>query len=133
MKVRFNRWYNALMTVCLLAVVATGLTACNSDDEDDGSEYWTVTLDGYPTERTVYYLDQPHPYQVIRAIRDDGKEYYFNIGEIEGFEYEAGYMYQLLIKATPTLQQPGTCNPPPYQFKLVKIISKEYFNWCKTW
>ena len=92
--------------IMLLAVMTTGLMACHSDDEADGSEYWTVTLD---------------------------REYFFHVGEIEGFNYEEGYRYQLLIKATPTLQQPGTCNPPPYKFKLVKVISKEWFNWCKTW
>lgn len=83
----------------LVAIVAIGLSACSKDDEDS-IEYWTVTL-------------------------DDRESLLFYGGEIEGFTYEEGYMYQLLIKATPTLQQIGTCNPPPYTFKLVKIITKE--------
>lgn len=83
----------------LVAIVAIGLSACSKDDEDS-IEYWTVTL-------------------------DDRESLLFYGGEIEGFIYEEGYMYQLLIKATPTLQQIGTCNPPPYTFKLVKIITKE--------
>ena len=33
--------------IMLLAVMTTGLMACHSDDEADGSEYWTVTLDSY--------------------------------------------------------------------------------------
>ncbi len=32
---------------------------------------------------------------------------------------------ELRIKATPTLQQVGTCNPPPYTFELVEVISKK--------
>jgi len=83
----------------LVAIVAIGLSACSKDDEDS-IEYWTVTL-------------------------DDRESLLFYGGVIEGFIYEEGYMYQLLIKATPTLQQIGTCNPPPYTFKLVKIITKE--------
>ena len=83
----------------LVAIVAIGLSACSKDDEDS-IEYWTVTL-------------------------DDRESLLFYGGKIEGFIYEEGYMYQLLIKATPTLQQIGTCNPPPYTFKLVKIITKE--------
>jgi hypothetical protein len=87
------------MVSLLFAIVAIGLSACSKDDEDS-IEYWTVTL-------------------------DDRESLLFYGGEIEGFIYEEGYMYQLLIKATPTLQQIGTCNPPPYTFKLVKIITKE--------
>jgi hypothetical protein len=110
----------------LLAVMTTGLMACHSDDEADGSEYWTVTLDSYQTEQNGFPF--PSKYLAVRGMRDNGEEYFFHVGEIEGFNYEEGYRYQLLIKATPTLQQPGTCNPPPYKFKLVKVISKEWFN-----
>lgn len=108
----------------LLTLSATGFTACSNDEESDGSEYWTVTLDSYQTEQ--YGVPFNNSYQAVRGVRDNGEIYYFCNGEIEGFSYEEGYVYQLLIQATPTLQQVGTCNPPPYTFKLVKLISKTH-------
>jgi hypothetical protein len=128
---KYLSWQQLRIVPLLFAVMITGLVACHSDDEVDGSEYWTVTLDSYQTEQNGFPF--PSKYLAVRGMRDNGEEYFFHVGEIEGFNYEEGYRYQLLIKATPTLQQPGTCNPPPYKFKLVKVISKEWFNWCKTW
>ena len=61
----------------------------------------------------------------VFGMRDNGDSLLFSENEIKGFSYEEGYVYKLLIKATPTLQQIGTCNPPPYTFELVKVISKE--------
>ena len=107
--------FKLLGAAMLLAVVTVCLTACSKDEE--GAEYWTVRL-----------VDHYAPYQLPKSIfgmRDNGDVMLFNEGEIGGFSYEEGYVYKLLIKATPTLQQIGTCNPPPYTFELVKVISKE--------
>ena len=103
----------------LLAVVTVCLTACSKDEE--GAEYWTVTLE----EHYAPYQNDIEGWKSVFGMRDNGEGVLFSEGEIEGFSYEEGYVYKLLIKATPTLQQIGTCNPPPYTFELVKVISKE--------
>ena len=61
----------------------------------------------------------------VFGMRDNGESLLFSENEIKGFSYEEGYVYVLRIKATPTLQQVGTCNPPPYTFELVEVISKK--------
>ena len=65
------------------------------------------------------------PKKSIFGMRDNGESLLFSDNEIKGFSYEEGYVYVLRIKATPTLQQVGTCNPQPYTFELVEVISKK--------
>ena len=114
-----KRILKLLGATMLLAVVTVCLTACSKDEE--GTEYWTVTLE----DHYASYQNDIVGWKSVFGMRDNGEGMLFSEGEIEGFSYEEGYVYQLLIKATPTLQQIGTCNPPPYTFELVKVISKE--------
>ena len=89
----------------LLAVTIVYLPSCSNDEE--GSEYWTVTLE-----------DHYAPYQYDLEDMNMLPKSVFGMRE-------EGYVYVLRIKATPTLQQVGTCNPPPYTFELVEVISKK--------
>jgi|SRR5690606_30438872 len=50
-------------------------------------------------------------------------EYFYYVDSIEGFEYEPGYIYDLLVRKR------NVPNPPAdgsaYSYELVKVISKE--------
>ena len=114
-----------LCATMLLAVTIVYLPSCSNDEE--GSEYWTVTLEDHyaPYAPNDKWGDWSLGPKSVFGSRDNGESLLFSENEIKGFSYEEGYVYVLRIKATPTLQQVGTCNPPPYTFELVEVISKE--------
>ena len=114
-----------LCATMLLAVTIVYLPSCSNDEE--GSEYWTVTLEDHyaPYAPNDKWGDWSLGPKSVFGSRDNGESLLFSENEIKGFSYEEGYVYVLRIKATPTLQQVGTCNPRPYTFELVKVISKK--------
>ena len=114
-----------LCATMLLAVTIVYLPSCSNDEE--GSEYWTVTLEDHyaPYAPNDKWGDWSLGPKSVFGSRDNGESLLFSENEIKGFSYEEGYVYELRIKATPTLQQVGTCNPPPYTFELVEVISKK--------
>lgn len=124
---------NLLCATMLLATAAVWLPSCSNDEDD--AEYWTVTLEDhyapyqYDSEDLNDLLPDDlsmrMPPRFVFGMRDNGEVMLFGDGEIKGFSYEEGYIYKLRIKATPTRQEAGTCNPPPYTFELVEVISKE--------
>ena len=118
-----KRILKLLGATMLLVVVTVCLTACSKDEE--GAEYWTVTLEDHYAPYHNDIEDMNMLPKFVFGMRDNGDSLLFSENEIKGFSYEEGYVYKLLIKATPTLQQIGTCNPPPYTFELVKVISKK--------
>ena len=116
-----------LLGVTILFAVVSAVTvyliSCRNDEE--GSEYWTVTLEDHYAPYQYDLEDMNMLPKSVFGMRDNGESLLFSDNEIKGFSYEEGYVYVLRIKATPTLQQVGTCNPPPYTFELVEVISKE--------
>ena len=114
-----------LCATMLLAVTIVYLPSCSNDEED--AEYWTVTLEDHyaPYAPNDKWGDWSLGPKSVFGSRDNGESLLFSENEIKGFSYEEGYVYVLRIKATPTLQQVGTCNPPPYTFELVEVISKK--------
>ena len=114
-----------LCATMLLAIAIVYLPSCSNDEED--AEYWTVTLEDHyvPYAPNDKWGDWSLGPKSVFGSRDNGESLLFSENEIKGFSYEEGYVYVLRIKATPTLQQVGTCNPPPYTFELVEVISKE--------
>ena len=117
-----------LCATMLLAIAIVYLPSCSNDEED--AEYWTVTLEDHyapyaPNDKWGDWSLGPKSVFGIFGMRDNGESLLFSDNEIKGFSYEEGYVYVLRIKATPTLQQVGTCNPPPYTFELVEVISKK--------
>ena len=118
-----KRILKLLGATMLLVVVTVCLTACSKDEE--GAEYWTVTLEDHYAPYHNDIEDMNMLPKFVFGMRDNGDSLLFSENEIKGFSYEEGYVYKLLIKATPTLQQVGTCNPPPYTFELVEVISKK--------
>ena len=118
-----------LLGVTILFAVVSAVTvyliSCRNDEE--GSEYWTVTLEDHyaPYAPNDKWGDWSLGPKSVFGSRDNGESLLFSENEIKGFSYEEGYVYVLRIKATPTLQQVGTCNPPPYTFELVEVISKK--------
>ena len=112
-----------LCATMLLAVTIVYLPSCSNDEE--GSEYWTVTLEDHYAPYQYDLENMNMLPKFIFGMRDNGESLLFSENEIKGFSYEEGYVYVLRIKATPTLQQVGTCNPPPYTFELVEVISKK--------
>ena len=114
-----------LCATMLLAIAIVYLPSCSNDEED--AEYWTVTLEDHyaPYAPNDKWGDWSLGPKSVFGSRDNGESLLFSENEIKGFSYEEGYVYVLRIKATPTLQQVGTCNPPPYTFELVKVISKK--------
>lgn len=118
-----KRILKLLGATMLLVVVTVCLTACSKDEE--GAEYWTVTLEDHYAPYHNDIEDMNMLPKFVFGMRDNGDSLLFSENEIKGFSYEEGYVYKLLIKATPTLQQVGTCNPQPYTFELVEVISKK--------
>ena len=118
-----KRILKLLGATMLLVVVTVCLTACSKDEE--GAEYWTVTLEDHYAPYHNDIEDMNMLPKFVFGMRDNGDSLLFSENEIKGFSYEEGYVYELRIKATPTLQQVGTCNPPPYTFELVEVISKK--------
>ena len=114
-----------LCATMLLAIAIVYLPSCSNDEED--AEYWTVTLEDHyaPYAPNDKWGDWSLGPKSVFGSRDNGESLLFSDNEIKGFSYEEGYVYVLRIKATPTLQQVGTCNPPPYTFELVEVISKK--------
>lgn len=116
-----------LLGVTILFAVVSAVTvyviSCSKDEE--GAEYWTVTLEDHYAPYQYDLEDMNMLPKSIFGMRDNGESLLFSDNEIKGFSYEEGYVYVLRIKATPTLQQVGTCNPPPYTFELVEVISKK--------
>ena len=130
-----KRILKLLGATMLLVVVTVCLTACSKDEE--GAEYWTVTLEDHYAPyhndiedmnmlpKFVFGMRDNGDSLLFSENEDNGDSLLFSENEIKGFSYEEGYVYKLLIKATPTLQQVGTCNPQPYTFELVEVISKK--------
>ena len=116
-----------LLGVTILFAVVSAVTvyviSCSKDEE--GAEYWTVTLEDHYAPYQYDLEDMNMLPKSVFGMRDNGESLLFSDNEIKGFSYEEGYVYVLRIKATPTLQQVGTCNPPPYTFELVEVISKK--------
>ena len=116
-----------LLGVTILFAVVSAVTvyviSCSKDEE--GAEYWTVTLEDHYAPYQYDLEDMNMLPKSVFGMRDNGESLLFSENEIKGFSYEEGYVYVLRIKATPTLQQVGTCNPPPYTFELVEVISKK--------
>ena len=112
-----------LCATMLLAVTIVYLPSCSNDEE--GSEYWMVTLEDHYAPYQYDLEDMNMLPKSVFGMRDNGESLLFSENEIKGFSYEEGYVYELRIKATTTLQQVGTCNPPPYTFELVEVISKK--------
>ena len=118
--------------VILMLLLAGMLSACSLDDDDDE---WTPTTETWEVNiEPEYVIDGPAwgAYKdtlwgllfQMEAYNDKGERLTFSFDQIEGFSFEEGYRYKLLVDASTT--DPKIMDGPSRTFKLNKLISKEY-------
>lgn len=119
--------------VILMMLLAGMLSACSLDDDDP--EEWTPTTETWEVNiEPEYVIDSPAwgAYKntlwgllfQMEAYNDKGERLTFSFDQIEGFTFEEGYRYKLLVDASTT--DPKIMDGPSRTFKLNKLISKEY-------
>ena len=109
-----------LWRIAFMMVAAFSLASCSSDDDNkDIVEQVTIYVSA---ETGTYNVVPDNTLEEGMMIRID-HEYYICVAfnTIEGFTYERGHEYELLVKRT-TL-----ANPPQdsgkYRYELVRIVS----------
>lgn len=116
----------------LMMMLAGVLSACTL--EDDEPEEWKPTTETWEvTIEPEYVIDIPYwggefsywGYRAqMEAYNAKGQRLTFSFDQIEGFTFEEGYRYKLLVDATTT--DPSIMDGPCRTFKLNKLISKEH-------
>ena len=118
--------------VILMLLLAGMLSACSLDDDDDE---WTSTMETWEINiEPEYVIDGPAwgAYKdtlwgllfQMEAYNDKGERLTFSFDQIEGFSFEEGYRYKLLVDASTT--DPKIMDGPGRTFKLKKLVSMEY-------
>lgn len=115
--------------VILMLLLAGMLSACSLDDDDDEwtstMETWEVNIEPEYVMGYSYWGAYTSMGKQMEGVNDKGEQIgRFFPGEIEGFTFEEGYRYKLLVYATST--DPRIMDAPKYHFKLRKLLSKEY-------
>ena len=106
----------------LLAIVATGLVSCNSDnDYEDKVEQVTV----YVSAETGLFYNVPNttPEEGMRILIE-GEDHYICVAfnTIADFTYEKGNEYELLVKKTTLANPPKDSGSTRYE--LIRIVSQ---------
>lgn len=117
----------------LMTLLAGVLSACSLDDND--VEEWKPTTETWEMNiEPEYVVDIPTwggysqalwAYSPrMEAYNDKGEHMTFTLNQIEGFSYEEGFRYKLLVDASTT--DPKIMDGPGRTFKLKKLVSMEY-------
>ena len=109
-----------LIQIMLLGMVAIIMTGCNLFDLDTEP----------PKERSAIFIVSPQlmPYNdlfwmtLFEETSDDVYRMY--VDEIDGFEYEEGYMYKIKVRITPKEHYFQIADGPLFSYKLEKILLK---------
>ena len=119
--------------VILMMLLAGMFSACSLDDND--VEEWKPTTETWEINiEPEYVVDIPTwggysqalwAYSPrMEAYNDKGEHMTFTLNQIEGFSYEEGFRYKLLVDASTT--DPNIMDGPGRTFKLKKLVSMEY-------
>lgn len=112
----------------IAALLAVLLSSCESNDW--ASEVWTVQTSPVSEEHEFSHAEAPPGITYIAeafyaTYRIGDSEYenhiWFELGEIEGFEFEEGYVCELRVRHKWLL----TMSPTENKYKLIKIVSKK--------
>lgn len=111
----------------IMILLTTSLTACSLDDDDPGKWKPKTTTMEVTIEPEYIFSSTLWATSVLamEAVDDTGKRMdAFSVNEINGFTYEEGYRYKLLLNATTT--DPNIVDCPSHTYALKKLLSKEY-------
>lgn len=109
-----KQFFPMLMTCLLLTC------ACTSQSGPDEHVYWVNSLK-VPCEGVA----PAHCLQVYKGETLDPSEWKFFHGPIDGFEFEAGYVYKLLVKERELDQADVPADASSIEYILVRILQKE--------
>ncbi|MEV6774446.1 DUF4377 domain-containing protein [Nocardia sp. NPDC051030] len=122
-----------LRLIVLLALFASlPLTGCSSSDSaNKGPTPTTLTVTTVPGSEQfeIYVADQTvpctgvAPQNCLQVRRDPNAEWELHYGGIDGFTFEPGFNYRLLIEQRPWVNPPA--DAPSATWHLVKVLSKE--------
>ena len=115
----------------LLMVGAGLLSACSLDDSDLEADEWKPKTETWEMIVKPEYVMGHSSWGVggvcfpqIEAFNEKDEQLRFLTDEIEGFTFEEGYLYFLLVDATTT--DPRIMDGPGYTYKLNKVLHKVY-------
>lgn len=110
MKTRKFSFAATILYLCTALI----LVGCTKDD--DSSEQQTLTI---ASMRAKHVTPQPAFWVKV----NDNKEWELFYGGIDGFTYEEGYEYKVLVSLTP-VENPGP-DMSSIKYTLIKLLSKE--------
>ncbi|WP_108801616.1 DUF4377 domain-containing protein [Aquimarina sp. Aq107] len=106
--------------VLFLLVISIILNSCNGDNNNDDSRIESWRINHY--QNTVIFLDYT---AAIQYQTDDsiGTEDYISLyGGINGFEFENGFIQDIIVKLKPN--DLSIADIPPYEITLIKVLAK---------
>ena len=111
-----------LLRMLLLVFCAMTYASCSDDEPQDKVE--TIKMDVAPHTGIYQPLGSPTVFEGMLVKEEQDKDYHsIALTGINGFEYEKGYQYQLLVKKI-TLATPMQ-DASSIKYLLIKILSKE--------
>lgn len=111
-----------LFGILLLFLCAINLVSCDDEDLHDKVTQVKMFVSG---EKGMYQpLGAPAPIDCM-LVKEEGEDEYRPLGfsGIAGFEYEKGYMYELLLKKTVLANPPADGSNVTYE--LIEVLSKK--------
>lgn len=104
----------------LIFIFTIFLTVMGCQKEEDTIETWWVNS----SKKDCTGVGPMSCLQIQKGQSIDPNAWEFFYGKIEGFEYEAGNIYQLKVNVTPK-EKPVPADASSLNYELVSIISKE--------
>ncbi|WP_405205646.1 DUF4377 domain-containing protein [Aquimarina sp. LLG6339-5] len=104
--------------VLFLLAISLILSSCSDDDDNSRIESWRINH----YQNTVIFLDYT---AAIQYQTDDsiGTEDYRSLyGGINGFEFENGFIQDIIVKLKPN--DLSIADIPPYEITLIKVLAK---------
>lgn len=97
------------------------LAACGVSEETT-LETVTLRVNSYTVQCTGEMEGECLLVQEGDAIGSEDWEYFYYRDSIEGFEYEPGFVYDLLVRKIPVKDPP--MDAPSVRYELVRVLSK---------
>ncbi|WP_299184513.1 DUF4377 domain-containing protein [uncultured Aquimarina sp.] len=103
-----------------LLVISIILNSCNGDNNNDDSRIESWRINHY--QNTVIFLDYTAAIQYQTDDSIDTEDYRSLYGGINGFEFENGFIQDIIVKLKPN--DLSIADIPPYEITLIKVLAK---------
>ena len=111
-----------IKVIAFIVVLFWVIVACNPTPEPEGSGSSDNTITLYVDSEQVDCVGVA-PQKCLRVKTDPDGEWQLFYAPIEGFEYEAAFIYELKVNTFDVPNQPADASSIRYE--LVEVVSKE--------